>query len=220
MQTTRASNIKDEGLLRRIETLHLFREIREASIQQYRLLLDLSQIYHLEPGETIVKPGERDRWLYFVVRGELQVCADAFGHNVLGVLNAGEVFGDIALLTGGHRSAYVRLSSDARPAIVFAADFDRLGNLQDHAEIKLATKIFAYRQIVHSLRWRNDQYRVRFPDDPVANEPYKERPFVGKIGTQEELNSLARQAKSLAERLLMMNQKLGAADKQGFELRA
>ena len=212
MQITVASHIKDEGLLRRIEALHLFREIREANTKQYRALLELSKVYHLEPGETILKPGERDRWLYFLVRGVLHVCADALGNNVLGELTAGEVFGDIALLTGRHRTAYVRVPEDSRSATVFAIDFARLGDLERHSDLEVITKVLAYRQIVHSLRWRNDQYRVRFPRHPVANEPYKEPPFTGEFGSQAELDALARQAESLAERLLIMNSELGSPD--------
>ncbi len=212
MLTTKASHIKDEGLQHRIESLHLFREIREDSAEQYQVLLELSKVYHVDSGEILLQAGERDRWLYFVLRGVVQVCGDDRGKEVLTELFAGEMFGDLTLLTGHRRSAYVRVPDSSRQVIVIAVDFTHLGDLEKHRVIGLPTKLLAYRQIVHSLRWRNDQYRIRFPGHPVANEPYAEQAYRGEKGSQDELYSLGRQAESLAERLLVMNRELGLPD--------
>ncbi len=73
----------------------------------------------------------------------------------------------------------------------------------------LKTRLIFYRQMVHMLRWRNDAYRLRFPDNERAASAYAIRPFRGNPGTEEELEALREQAIYLARRLVDLNRELG-----------
>lgn len=208
MKIFNAFELADQEIQRRIASLHLFREIRDNNEQQYQSLLEHARVHLLEPGETVLSPGGLDCWLYFVVRGELEVLA-ADGETRLTELWAGEMFGDIGQLTRKPRGSYVRVPEQGRPAIVFAVDFDYLGDLDYHREIHLDTKIYVYKQLVHVLRWRNDCYRRKFPGNELANKPYDIESFAGRDGSIEQLHALARQSHSLAERLVFLNRELG-----------
>jgi CRP-like cAMP-binding protein len=207
MKTDNASSLTSEELERKLSTLPYFKEVRRHDEDQFRLLIEHSRLLLLEPGEYLVRKGDKDRALYCLVRGELEACADDNRDSVLGTLRPGEVFGETALLRKSARTAHIRVPESGRPSTVFATDFSVL--LEDDGGASLKTQLIFYRQMVHMLRWRNDAYKIRFPDSPLAREPYLLRPFSGTPGTREELLALRTQAEYLSERLVSLNRELG-----------
>lgn len=90
------------------------------------LLKDVAELLRPQPaapGEVIVAEGEAADALYLVEQGTLTVEA---GGRVLARLGPGEFFGEIALLSGGGRTATVRAESQALLHAIPAADFERL----------------------------------------------------------------------------------------------
>ncbi|UTW46272.1 cyclic nucleotide-binding domain-containing protein [bacterium SCSIO 12696] len=213
MKIFNASDVEDRELQRRVASLHLFREIRENDEEQYQRLLEHSRVMFFEPGDVVLSPGGLDRWLYFVVRGELEVLSRDESIP-LTELYAGEIFGDIGQLTRKPRGNFVRVPQKGRTTIVLAVDFEQLGDLDYHQDIHIATKLYLYKQLVHVLRWRNDCYRQKFPDSELANRPYNNTPVMGREGSIEQLHGLAAQAEKLAERLIYLNYELGALKPQ------
>jgi NADH dehydrogenase len=72
------------------------------------------QELHFEPGEYVFREGDRADSLYVIVSGSAEVVAgstDAFGERVLNVMQAGEFFGEIAMLQNRTRTASVRCLS-------------------------------------------------------------------------------------------------------------
>lgn len=68
-----------------------------------------------EDGEMIVKQGEKGDTMFVVQQGRVEVLVDGQGGAVvLSVLEAGEVFGEMALFTRKPRSATVRAKGEAR----------------------------------------------------------------------------------------------------------
>ncbi len=78
----------------------------------------------VEAGATIVEHGERKWDLYVVCRGELEAVGPA--GNRLGVVKAGECFGEMALLLNQPRSATVRAVSPCDLLVLDADDFGRI----------------------------------------------------------------------------------------------
>jgi len=78
----------------------------------------------VEAGATIVEHGERKCDLYIVCRGELEAVGPA--GNRLGVVKAGECFGEMALLLNQPRSATVRAISPCDLLVLDADDFGRI----------------------------------------------------------------------------------------------
>lgn len=209
MQIKRATALDDQELARKLSPLHYFQEIRKNDENQFRTLIFNSRFVELQPGEFLMNQGDSDQYIYFLMKGALEVCADNRGEVVLGTLMPGEVFGETAVILGKPRTAYIRAPDKVREAQVFATDFGIFQDLRSHQLVTLQTKLIVYRQMVHVLRWRNDQHQSRTTGDVRTRAAYGVLPFSGKLGTQAELESLVGQARYYAERLQQLNEELG-----------
>ena len=78
----------------------------------------------VEAGATVVERGEQSSDLYVVCRGELEAIGGS-GER-LGVVKAGECFGEMALLDNRPRNATVRAVSPCDLLVLAAADFRRI----------------------------------------------------------------------------------------------
>ncbi|POF34849.1 cation:proton antiporter [Roseibium marinum] len=91
------------------------------------------------PGEKLIRKGDRGDAAYFIASGAVEVRAPT--HNVR--LGRGDVFGEIALMTGGRRSADVYALGYCQLLSLKAQDFKKLmeehPGLRDHVS-KLAIK--------------------------------------------------------------------------------
>jgi len=74
---------------------------------------DLGRTYR--DGEVVIRQGERADCMYIVQEGQVEVVAEAANGDVrLGVLEAGNVFGEMALFSRAPRSATVRALGETR----------------------------------------------------------------------------------------------------------
>ncbi len=93
--------------------------------EKRRIASDDACFKSYSPGEMLIRQGSRDRSLYIVLSGTVSVASPA-GDTILAVLGAGEIFGEMALLTDSRRAANVIARE---PVIVLKMDrgpFDRL----------------------------------------------------------------------------------------------
>lgn len=78
-------------------------------------------------GETILREGDPGDEMFFIESGRVQVVRrDGADELILAELAAGDLFGEMALLTGGPRSASVIALSDLNVWLLPKADFDAL----------------------------------------------------------------------------------------------
>lgn len=69
-------------------------------------LLRLSKIREYEDGERIIKEGDRDPWLYFLLSGKIKITKEGLE---IGSLNKkGEIFGEMRIIDSMGRSATVQ----------------------------------------------------------------------------------------------------------------
>jgi len=83
---------------------------------------ELGTAVDVEAGEEIIARSSRGRQCFVVVDGELVVQGEGF----TGRIGAGEVAGELALLTGRPRSASVKAAGDAKVYALRPADFATL----------------------------------------------------------------------------------------------
>src|ERR1700754_276005 len=105
-----------------LSRIWLFSELNPSELD---LVAQITQRRRFEPKKTIVRQGEADADLYFVLRGHLKVTAcDAHGREiVINLLQAGDVFGEIAFLDGQARSATVTAHDTCELLMIRRADF-------------------------------------------------------------------------------------------------
>jgi len=85
---------------------------------------------HLEAGEVVFRAGDPGDALYIVARGQVEVVADSSGVSPvagksIAELGAGHAFGEMALLSGGPRTATVRSVAATDLLEISREDFER-----------------------------------------------------------------------------------------------
>ncbi|MCB9539456.1 MAG: cyclic nucleotide-binding domain-containing protein [Myxococcales bacterium] len=105
----------------------------------------------LDPGDVLFVQGDVADGCYLVLDGAIGVEAEIPGHGIerLATLRRGDLFGEVALLDGGLRSATCAAGPDgARVAELARADFDDLfaaGNPLAHAVMDIVLDRLAQR---------------------------------------------------------------------------
>ncbi len=79
-------------------------------------------------GETLIRQGEAGDCLYFLISGRLRVVFERpdGGEDLIGDRTRGEIFGEMAVLTGETRAATVRAVRDSDLVRVSTERFNRL----------------------------------------------------------------------------------------------
>jgi len=111
------------SLAERLSAVPLFAALPPAVMGE---LLPQIQERTYQPGTTIIRQGEPGDSLFVIERGEVGVIDDLAGGRRVGTMIANDVFGEIALLTGGPRSATAVADKETRVWILFKEQFDRL----------------------------------------------------------------------------------------------
>ncbi len=191
-----------------LSSIPFYRTVKQLDQYQYDLLLRHSRIIEYSAGETVLEKGQKEEWLYFLLKGQLEVRAGGAGENssVVNYITPGEVFGDLAVLFDHKRTATVVADSNSKKIVVFGTDFKVFGQLEDMHPISLSTKLIYYRNMVHNLRWKLEVYRAAYPDQSFASLHRKIKLYNGARDSIDELKSLDSQARDLAKLLVNWNE--------------
>jgi len=194
-----------------LAAIPFYKQVKQQDPWQFEILLKHSRIVVVRPGEILLQRGEKDQWLYFLLKGGLVVYPNKeVSGEPVNYITPGEVFGDLTMLVDSERIATVVGDPDAKKIIVFGTNFDAFGQLDDLSVINLQTKLAYYRNTVHSLRWKLEVYRVKYPHCDLAGKHHKVRLYSGSRDTTQELCSLHDQAQALARLLNDWNSEFGA----------
>lgn len=211
METKPLHKFPRDTVERWLLTIPFYKTVKEQDNWQFEVLLEQATIAYYRPGEPVLRRGEKDQWLYFLLKGQLDVHPDEDGDGEpINQITPGEVFGDLAMLVGHERTATLKASEQCRQVVVLSSDFSRFADLERHQPINLATKLAFYRNTVHNLRWKLEVYRARHPEHSFANRHRRVKLYTGPRDTREELLALHDQARALARLLLEWNGEFGA----------
>ncbi len=176
--------------------------LEEQDSRQWQCLLAHCKPHAVPPGESILQQGDHSDTLYFIVSGSVQVHAD--GH-YLGLLPAGETFGDMALFLPGTRRASISASPDnSADSQVLSLRIAFFGELNDFSVVSRKTKLLFYRMLVQRARWRLEKNRIHYPHHPFFSGLPQWQEIAANDDDQE-LEALDERARSLTHALLDWN---------------
>ena len=128
---------------------NLLRHLPPEDIEE---ILPCIRTRRLEQDEVLFRKGDVGDALYIVEKGTVEVIdegAEGSDARVLAKLNAGEAFGEMALLSGGVRTATIRARGEADLLAIEKQDFDDL-IANDH-QLKAAVEQLSHNRAVENL---------------------------------------------------------------------
>ena len=222
MQITQIASLPRAKVDQLLMMIPFYRDVKQSEAWQYEVLLQHSRIVSYEPGEVVIARGDVDTWMYYVLKGKFIVYPgdkDNRG-DPINQITPGEVFGDLAMLVDGKRGATIVADEKSKETQAFGTDFSIFGSLEDCKILSLKTKLLFYRRMVHSIRWKLEQYKMEHPTHRLVEELRKIKLYLGPKDGKDELQAHYQQAKALADILTAWNKEFGAKsvqDKKEFD---
>ena len=91
-----------EDNIENIQKLMSIQALRNFETKSLGKLLKLSKIREYEDGEVIIREGDQDTWLYFLLSGKIRITKENLE---IGVIDKkGEIFGEMRIIDSMHRS--------------------------------------------------------------------------------------------------------------------
>ena len=197
-----------EDLEKLVKKIPFFREISASNQEQFNLLLDVSKIAQAETNEELIKQGSRDDYLYFLLKGMLDVKASntAGEDTVINSIHTGEVFGALAMLMNSERTATIVASSGSKEVIVLALPYSLFEGTDEFEQFTLPTKLNFYRMLTNNIRWTIEMKKSVSPNSALVNDVRKLPLYLGEKDGIDELKALKEQATASAELLFKWNE--------------
>jgi CRP/FNR family transcriptional regulator, cyclic AMP receptor protein len=136
------------------DTLHL----PTWTVDDWRRLFEHARPVSVAAGDVVIRHGERDRALYFVTSGALEVTSSASRHDALGTLSRehpGSVIGEISLFDGQPRTASVWA---VKPTELLRLDVDDLHAFARENPARAHELLFGLSRVL-ALRLRRGEAR-------------------------------------------------------------
>lgn len=207
MQATILSDIPSSLVTPILDSVPFFANLGRSQPEQLRTLLRYCRLFEAEAGEEVTRKEDYDSWVYFSLRGQLQVYGDTDTENspILSHIAPGEMFGAIAVLKGCVRSATVVADPVCQHTVLLGMDYSPFGELMDFRLINLETKLHYYRMVLRVLAKHLVNLKIDFPD--LANQKKLPRfDLMEKaLVNRETLQSLYNQAVKGADILVTWN---------------
>lgn len=140
-----------------LKNCNLFSQLSSEDIQE---LETQSRMKQLKRGEPVYLPDQLADGVLLVAKGRVKIChATPDGkQSILGFVDAGEIFGELAIIGGEHRDEYVETTEKTTLVLIPKAAFQRI--LRKYPDIALGvTKIIGYRRQRIQRRLRNLLFR-------------------------------------------------------------
>jgi len=138
-----------------LDKLRLMPALKCLDEQDLDGVLSLSRIQRFEPGEIIIREGQYDNWIYFLISGKISIEKKG---EAIGVLQErGDIFGEMGIIDGSPRSATIRAVDKS---ICFAMDASYIDRLKGNDRVAFQCILYqAFAQILATrLRIADDRF--------------------------------------------------------------
>ncbi|MBT8371597.1 MAG: cyclic nucleotide-binding domain-containing protein [Desulfobacterales bacterium] len=125
-----------------IQKLLAIPALRNFETKSLQKLLRLSKIREYENGEQIIREGDQDPWLYFLLSGKIRVTKE--GMEINSIDKKGEIFGEMRIVDFMKRSASVVAVGKTMCLAVDTSAKNRI-SAQDPTDEKLDFLLLLYR---------------------------------------------------------------------------
>lgn len=214
MEINTVNRVHKETFEHLLAGIPFFKGVKHDDVEQYELLLQSSRVATYSPSSVVLKKGEQDFWIYFLLKGRLAVYIDNPGLvELVNHITPGEVFGDISQLLNLNRSATLIADPNTRETMVLALDSRIFTPLTSFHSLSLKTKLAYYRNMAHNFRWKLEVYRAQNLQHVLANKHRLIKLYQGEKDTVGELLALHQQSSELAQLLIEWNAEFGVQSK-------
>lgn len=104
--------------LRKIPTLNFFED------KDLEGIIKLSRVMKYEAGDLIIKEGQYDNWIYFIIYGKVRI--QKHGETIGQLKRRGDIFGEMGIIDGSPRSASITAIDETVCLLLDATYSDRL----------------------------------------------------------------------------------------------
>ncbi len=149
---------ENKEIIEKLNSIPVLKNFNDKDIQG---MLKLSKVIRYERGETIIKEGQYDNWIYFIIQGKVGIKKQ---DETIGVLKQkGDIFGEMGIIDGSPRSATIMAIDETFCLALDASYSDRLQNEEKFNFNCILYQIFA--QILAVRLRLADEALVRAKDE-------------------------------------------------------
>ena len=148
------SSLDDEALNAAIQPVVFLRSMKQYNTDEWSRLMPCCQLIELESGEHLIEPGNNDKTIYFLVKGELDVYPNesSCSSEPVGHIIPGQILGEIAVICNLPRQALVKVADRCKVAQAIGLDYSVFGDIDNLTNISLPTKLIFFRQMLNHTR--------------------------------------------------------------------
>ena len=107
--------------------------LADLSLRELKIVGALIHERRYLAGEVIFDEGDEGQAIYILLDGTVTICRQGQADRPIATVEAGNIFGELALIDGGPRSAQARAATDCELGVMFRGDF--LNLIESHAII-------------------------------------------------------------------------------------
>lgn len=107
--------------------------LSDLSPRELKIVCALIHERRFHAGEIIFDEGDEGQAIYILLSGQVTICRQGQSEQPIATVEAGNIFGELALIDGGPRSAQARAAADCELGVMFRGDF--LNLMESHAII-------------------------------------------------------------------------------------
>jgi CRP/FNR family cyclic AMP-dependent transcriptional regulator len=147
-----------------LDKLRLMPALKSLGEEDLEGVLSLSRIQRFEEGEIIIREGQYDNWIYFLISGKIAI--EKKGETIGVLQDRGDIFGEMGIIDGSPRSATIRAVDKS---VCFAMDASYIDRLKGDDRVAFQCILYqAFAQILATRLRISDERFLKINDAYTA----------------------------------------------------